>query len=187
MNFVSLLPFSGSTSTPARETCAASKVRFSFARQNVLAAILLALLAVFGPVQRSAAQIQVGANTESNTLGSDCSLQEAIYATEFGGNVAIDATDPDDTYSTACSDTSGAWNIIDLPGGTLSFTKSWDGDAHNPFGPTATPIIFKAITIRGHGTTLQWTPTGGVGYSRLFAVGEASVKLKWRSTPCKRC
>ena len=129
MNFVSLLHFSGSISAPARETCAASKVRFSFARRIVLAAILLVLLAAFGLVQRSAAQIQVAPNTEGNTFGS-CSLQEAIYATEFGNNVAIDATDPDDTYSTGCADSSGSWDTIDLPGGTLSFTKSWDGDAH---------------------------------------------------------
>ena len=151
--------------------------RFSFAHAGRLGtlrrsafAVILLLAAV--AVQRSAGQIQVGANTEGNTFGSGCSLQEAIYATEFGQNVAIDATDPDDTYSTGCSDASGSWDTIDLPGGTLSFTKSWDGDAHNPFGPTVTPIIFNSITIRGHGTTLQWT---GTGYSRLFAVGEASI------------
>lgn len=134
-----------------------------------LAAILLATL---GLAQPSAAQIQVAPNTEGNTHGNSCSLQEAIYATEFGTNVALDQTDPDDTYYTLCTDASGSWDTIDLPGGTLSFTKSWDGDAHNPFGPTATPIIFKAITIRGHGTTLQWN--GPENY-RLFAIGEASI------------
>jgi hypothetical protein len=71
MNFVSLLPFSGSISAPAHKTYAASKVRATFSRRTVLAAILLVLLAAFGLVQRSAAQIQVGANTEGNTLGND--------------------------------------------------------------------------------------------------------------------
>jgi uncharacterized repeat protein (TIGR01451 family) len=172
MTFVSLLSlFSGCISVPAGEGCGTWKTRFGQVPLIVLASILLATLTV---PQRSAAQIQVAPNSEGNTFGS-CSLQEAIYATEFGQNIAIDATDPDDTYSTGCSDASGSWNTIDLPGGTLSFTKSWDGDAHNPFGPTATPIIFSTITIRGHGTTLQWTPAGGAGYSRLFAVGEASI------------
>lgn len=125
--------------------------------------------------QRGAGQIKVDPNTEGNTSGSACSLQEAIYATEFAANVAIDATDPDDTYTTGCSDASGEWNTIDLPGGALSFTKSWGGDAHNPFGPTATPIIFSTITIRGHGTTLQWN---GPEKYRLFAIGEATITPK---------
>ena len=132
----------------------------------------LLLLAILSP-QRSAAQIAVQPNTEGNTQGS-CSLQEAIYATEFRANIALDQTDPDHTYSTGCFDNSTSWNTIDLPGGTLTFTKSWDGDAHNPFGPTATPIIFSTITIRGHGTTLQWT--GPENY-RLFAIGQASITL----------
>src|SRR6266700_4522927 len=135
-----------------------------------IAVIFLALLA--GP-ERANAQIQVDTTTPVNTSGNACSLQEAIYATEFGANIALDQTDPDDTYYTGCSDTSGAWNIIDLPGGTLIFNQLRDGDAHNPFGPTATPIIFSAITIRGHGTILQRAPAAG--NFRLFAVGRASI------------
>ena len=126
----------------------------------------------------AAGQIKVDPNTEGNTQGSACSLQEAIYATEFGANVALNQTDDDTTYYTGCSDSSGAWNVIDLPGGTLKFTQFWDGDSHNPFGPTATPIIFKAITIRGHGTTLQYAWTAAsptAGNFRLFAVGQASI------------
>ncbi len=53
-----------------------------------------------------------------------------------------------------------------------NFTTSWDRDAHNPFGLTATPIVFTNITIQGNGATLQWT---GTGHSRLFAVGSASM------------
>ena len=50
---------------------------------------------------------------------------------------------------------------------SFNFTQFWDGDAHNIFGPTATPVIISTITIEGNGATLQWT---GVGNSRLFAV-----------------
>jgi uncharacterized repeat protein (TIGR01451 family) len=138
---------------------------------------LVAIAIMVAPLH-SGAQIAVGPNTEGNTSGANCSLQEAIYATEFGSNIALDQTDPDDTYNTGCSDPSGAWNTIVLPGGTLKFTKFWDGDAHNPFGPTATPIIFKAITIQGNGTTLQYAWTAAsptTRHFRLFAVGEASI------------
>ena len=141
----------------------------------VIATIAIAI--ILAP-QRVSAQIAVGPNTEGNTIGSNCSLQEAIYATEFGSNIALDQTDPDDTYYTGCTDPSGNWNTIVLPGGTLNFTKFWDGDAHNPFGPTATPIIFKTITIQGNGTTLQWAWTAASptsGHFRLFAIGEATI------------
>jgi len=135
-----------------------------------LALLVTALVAIAVP-DRAHATIQVQPDTEGNTGGS-CSLQEAIYATEFGKAVALGQTDPDNAYATGCSDPSGAWNEIDLPGGNLTFTKSWDGDAHNPFGPTATPIIFSTITIHGHGTTLQWT---GPELFRLFAIGQATI------------
>ena len=138
---------------------------------SVLFSALLAVTAL--APQRGAAQIHVDTSNPVNVAADHCSLQEAIYATEFGSNVALDQTDPDDTYNTGCSDSSGAWNVIDLPGGNLTFTTFWGGDAHNPFGATATPIIFKAITIRGHGTILQ--PAAGAGNFRLFAIGQASI------------
>lgn len=149
-----------------------------YGRPNSLLLVAAILLMTLSLTRRSGAQIAVDPNSEGNTQGSGCSLQEAIYATEFGTNVALNQTDDDTTYYTACSDPSGAWNVIDLPGGTLKFTQFWDGDSHNPFGPTATPIIFKAITIRGHGTTLQyaWTAASPTpGNFRLFAVGQATI------------
>jgi hypothetical protein len=164
MTFVSpCSAFFGNVSIHARRTRSALEMRFRCGRSAVLVALLLAML---GVARRSAAQIQVDPGTEGNTFGAKCSLQEAIYTTEFGQGVAIDSTDPDHTYYTACSALLGDWATIVLPGGTISFTKSWDGDAHNPFGPTATPIIFKTITILGNGTTLQWTTTGGIGSGR---------------------
>src|SRR2546430_1607395 len=49
-------------------------------------------------------------------------------------------------------------------------------DAHNPYGPTATPIIFSTMTIEGDGATLEWT--GGSFNARLFAIGSASITIK---------
>ena len=46
-------------------------------------------------------------------------------------------------------------------------------DAHNPFGPTATPIVFSKITIEANGARLEHVPNG-VSF-RAFAVGTASV------------
>ena len=137
-------------------------------------AVTAILLITLGFVPRTAAQIQVDTTTPGVTYGSNCSVQEAIYATEFGQNVAIDATDPDHTYYTACSDPSGAWNTIVLQNTTYSFSTFWDGDAHNPFGPTATPIIFKTITIQGNGATLQSSSKTNF---RLFSVGYASLSV----------
>jgi uncharacterized repeat protein (TIGR01451 family) len=130
--------------------------------------LLMALMLVM----RVGAQIDVNTTTPGNTSGNACSIQEAIYATEFGTNVALDQTDPDDTYYTGCSDPSGQWNTIVLHKTTYTFTKSWDGDAHNPFGPTATPIIFKTITIQGNGATLQRQSAENF---RLFAIGQATI------------
>jgi uncharacterized repeat protein (TIGR01451 family) len=135
-------------------------------------AIFTLAFAAIGAPSRLAAQVEVDTTTQGVTYGSHCSFQEAIYAAEFGASVAVDATSPDHTYATACSPTSGDWSTIVLQNTTYSFSQPWSGDAHNPFGPTATPIIFKKITVQGNGATLQWT---GSGYSRLFAVGEASI------------
>jgi len=133
------------------------------------------LFALLGAAERNMAQIYVTTTLQDNSDPSNCSLREAIYAAEFGGSIAIGSTDPDTTYNTGCTDGSGTWNNIVLQAGsTYQFTRFWDGDAHNPFGPTATPIIFKTISIEGNGATLVWD---GAGNSRLFAVGYASVTV----------
>jgi uncharacterized repeat protein (TIGR01451 family) len=141
---------------------------------RLLGILLLALLCA----ERSAAQATIHvtstATTPNGVTSGLCSLQEAIYSAEFGSNIAIDATDPDHTYSTGCEPGTGNGDTIVLPGGTISFSTFWDGDAHNPFGPTATPIIFKNIIIQGNGTTLQSTSTTNF---RLFAVGYASFTV----------
>jgi hypothetical protein len=119
----------------------------------------------------AAAQISVTTPYQGKSE-NQCSLQEAMYATQFGGPYALDQTDPDGTYQTGCTDPSGLWYQIVLQAGqTYSFDHYWDGDGHNPFGPTATPIVCNVVDIVGNGATLQWI---GSGYSRMFAVGYAT-------------
>ena len=121
-----------------------------------------ALLAL-GSAQLTEAQttIQVTTAQQGVTDASHCSLQEAIYAAEFGSNTALNLTDPDRFYTTGCvlQGASGPFTIV-LQKTVYSFDTFWDRDAHNPFGLTATPIIFANITIQGNGATLQWTGTG---------------------------
>jgi uncharacterized repeat protein (TIGR01451 family) len=118
-----------------------------------------------------------------------CSLQEAIYSSVLhnsldGGahGIAIDATDPDHFITTECVMGTGSRDTIVLPsGGVFNFNSTinppgyLDGDAYNPYGPTATPIIFSTMTIEGSGATLQWT--GGSNRVRMFAVGPASINI----------
>ena len=117
-----------------------------------------------------------------------CSLQEAIYSSvlhnTFDGThgIAIDSTDPDHFITTDCVVGTGDGDTIVLPsGGDFTFNSTThppgylDGDAHNPYGPTATPIIFSTMTIEGNGATLEWT--GGSANVRLFAVCPASIAI----------
>src|SRR5215471_16353813 len=128
-----------------------------------------------GSAQLTEAQttIEVTTTQQGVTDAGNCSLQEAIYAAEFGSNTALNLTDPDRFYSTGCvlQGASAPFTIV-LQKTVYTFNTSWDRDAHNPFGPTATPLIFANIFIQGNGATLQWT---GTGNSRLFAVGSASI------------
>jgi hypothetical protein len=108
-------------------------------------------------------------------------LKEAIYAATLHDTldgvhgIAIDYTIPDHFITTGCEIGSGNDTII-LPTGavppTFQLTMDTSWDAHNPYGPTATPIINSNITIQGYGATLQWT---GTGHARAFAVGPATI------------
>ncbi len=74
--------------------------------------------------------------------------------------------------TTQCVAGTGNDTIVLPTGGVFNLSSFLDGDAYNPFGPTATPIIFSNITIEGNGSTLQWVGSQNV---RLFAVGPASI------------
>jgi len=97
-----------------------------------------------------------------NGIGG-CSLKEAIYSStlhetlEGVHGIAISYTDPDHFITTQCGLGSGNDTIMlptgyPLPVFQLTSDTSWD--AHNPYGPAATPIINSNITIQGYGSTL---------------------------------
>jgi Divergent InlB B-repeat domain len=122
----------------------------------------------------SGATIYVTSLEQKITGTGGCSLQEAIYSATLRANIAIDSTNPDHFIVTQCVQGTGNGDVIVLPkGGVFNLNTYLDGDAHNPYGPTATPIIFSTMTIEGAGATLQWT--GGSTNVRLFAIGPASV------------
>lgn len=156
----------GKVSILLRRTRSTAGPRLRCGQRTVLAAFLLL---AFGAAHRAVAQATITVNTtQPGVTNGQCSLQEAIYATEFKSNTAIGATSPDSYYTTGCIAGTGNGDTIVLPAGAVfTFDVFWDGDAHNKFGPTATPVIFSTITIEGNGATLQWT---GPGYSRLFTL-----------------
>jgi len=141
----------------------------------------------------SAARIYVTIETPGIGTGTGtCSLQEAIYSSVLhdtldGGmhGIAIDATDqgnpPDHFITTGCVMGDGNDTIVLPSKGVLQMQGALqpygyvDGDAYNPYGPTATPLIFSTITIEGNGATLQWD-SDATGNVRLFAIGAASIK-----------
>jgi hypothetical protein len=140
--------------------------------QQWVALLAALILTICGAPRATAATIQVNTTQQGVTHGG-CSLQEAIYASELKSNKAVASTNPDTFYDTACTAGTGDDIIVLAPGALYAFDHPWDGDRHNIFGPTATPVIFSKITIEGNGATLQWFEWWGPRYSRLFAIGGA--------------
>jgi hypothetical protein len=142
------------------------------ARQKWAANVVALALAICFPQYSAAVTILVNTTQQGVTTGQ-CSLQEAIYATELKANEAIGSTDPDSFYTTGCVAGTGNGDTIVLPpAAVFSFDQAWDEDAHNIYGPTATPVIFPNIIIEGNGATLQWVSKFSPGNSRLFAIGK---------------
>jgi hypothetical protein len=84
---------------------------------------------------------------------------------------AISSTNPDVFYNTGCTAGTGEDTIVLAPGEHYRFDHFWEGDGHNIFGPTATPIIVSKITIQGNGATLQAFDRFSPRNWRLFAIG----------------
>jgi uncharacterized repeat protein (TIGR02543 family) len=148
----------------------------------------LLLASLLGLIAGDALAARIYVTTEDPGIGTGaCSLQEAIYSSVLHDTVdgthgiAIDATDPDHFITTGCVIGDGNDTIVLPLKGVLTMTGPLqpygyvDGDAYNPYGPTATPLIFSTITIEGDGATLQWDPNAA-GNVRLFAIGAASIK-----------
>src|SRR5207248_3012650 len=137
-----------------------------------ISAILLVSSFTRSSSAATGATIFVTTTDQKISSSGGCSLQEAIYSSNFHSNIAIDATDPDHFITTQGVAGTGNDTIVLPNGGVFNLGTFLDGDAYNPYGPTATPIIFASITIEGYGATLQWTGSGNV---RLFAVGTATI------------
>src|SRR5829696_8552721 len=99
---------------------------------------LLILLFTAAPVH--AATIQVN-TTQPGVTNGQCSLQEAIFASEFKQNKAIIITVTGDTYyTTGCTAGTGDDTIVLPTSAVFKFDLPWL-DAYNIYGPTATPLI----------------------------------------------
>ena len=123
--------------------CLGSRPRFAAPGQR-LATLAVALILGLCNAQRSAAQVTIYVNTiQQGVTPGQCSLQEAIYASEFQMKIAVRSTDPDTFYTTGCVAGTGKGDTIVLPpGAVFTFDQFWDGDAYNIYGPTATRVIF---------------------------------------------
>jgi uncharacterized repeat protein (TIGR02543 family) len=143
----------------------------SESRSSWWVALATLLLAILGTANRSVAATIVVNTFQSGT--GNCSLVEAIYSANFHNNLAIDSTNPDHFVPTGCVPGDGNDTILLPPQAVFQLSTIVD-DAHNPFGPTATPIIFSNITIEASGARLEHV---GNLKMRLFAVGAASVDL----------
>ncbi len=138
------------------------------------------------PFQAAPSGARIYVTTTAQKVGGvgtgGCSLQEAIYSSVLhrsldGGahGIAMVGTDPDDFIITECVVGTGNGDTIVLPSGaTFSLNSDTFWDAYNPYGPTATPLIFSVMTIEGNSSTLQWTG-GDAKNVRLFAIGSASI------------
>lgn len=145
----------------------------SFAFSAIFAAVLVSF-----PQRSAANNIYVTTLNDKISSTGGCSLIEAIYSANFDQNIAIDFVNADGTdhfITTECVPGSGDDTIVLPPGTTLTMIFAVP-DAHNPWGPSATPIIFSKLTILGYGAELAWSGNA-VPSARAFTVGYASVKL----------
>lgn len=157
-----------------RPTSAHSCSAVSPMRRNSIFAEPSPLIQQVHPAAATGATIVVTDLTQKISDSGGCSLPEAIYAANFDRNIAIDATNPDHFVVTHCTPGNGDDTIV-LPAGAVFQLSGIIADAYNPFGPTATPIIFSNIDIEANGSTIQRSST--TQNYRAFAVGSASIDV----------
>ncbi len=136
--------------------------------------IVTVMLAAIGLAQPRAAQASViFVTTTSHLIGGSfgCSLPEAIYSANLDNNVAVDSLNSDGSdhfVTTGCVPGSGDDTIVLPSRGDLVLTDFVEADSHNPYGPTATPLITSNVTIEANGATLE---RAGTANFRAFAIG----------------
>lgn len=150
------------------------------ARPGAWAILVTLLLGVCVVAQSSVAQtgsvIFVTTTVDKISSTGGCSLQEAIYSANLENNIAVDSINSDGSdhfITTGCVAGSGNDTIVLPTNAVFPLSSIVAADSHNPFGPTATPIIFSNITIEANGAVLELA--AGSPNMRAFAVGTASV------------
>ncbi len=140
-------------------------------RWGALATALLFTLAFAQPgAAQTGSFILVTTTADKISSTGGCSLKEAIYSANFSNNVAVDSINTDGTdhlIPTGCVAGTGDDTIV-LPSSAVLQMSTVTIDAHNPYGPTATPIITSNITIEANGATLKRMSTANF---RAFAIG----------------
>ena len=94
-----------------------------------------------------------------------CSLQEAIYSSEYHSNIAADA--PGHFITTQCTPGTGDDTIVLPSGAVFQFDHIID-DSQNSMGPTANPVINSHIVIEANGSRFEHVPNG-INF-RAFAI-----------------
>ncbi len=143
----------------------------------VAVTVLLSSLMLRPPGVSAGSTISVTTTDQGINGNGDCSLEEAIYAANFDDNIAPSFLE-NSFFTTGCAAGSGTDTIVLPANGVFSISTVVD-DLHNPFGPTATPIVFSPIVIEGNGSRLERSGP----LMRAFAVGGASVNVNPGGTP----
>jgi hypothetical protein len=120
--------------------------------------------------------ITVTTTAQKISDGGGCSLQEAIYSSQYHNNIAPDPANPGSFINTQCAAGSGDDTIV-LPGGSVFQMSFIIDDADNPTGPAANPMIQSNVTIEANGSRLEHV-ANGINF-RAFAVNSgASLTIR---------
>ena len=151
----------------------------------VLVTILFGMLGLAQPgAAQTGAVIFVTTTVDKISSTGGCSLQEAIYSANLDNNIAVDSINSDGSdhfITTGCVAGSGNDTIVLPTNAVFPLSSIVAADSHNPFGPTATPIVFSNITIEANGAVLELV--AGSANMRAFAVGMASINTNPSGTP----
>lgn len=107
-----------------------------------------------------------------------CSLAEAVYAANLDLGVAPAGYAGSPTLSTTGCEAGSGDDVIELQAGATYQFSAPLRDPINPYGPTATPVVFSKIVLEGRGATLV-RPNPGRDFSgtnfRAFAVATYGI------------
>lgn len=152
----------------------------SLSRDCLVSTALMLVIVGLASGLAKGATILVTTTQQRVSGGAGCSLQEAIYASNYQASVSIAGLNPDNTnhfVTTNCVPGDGNDTIV-LPTKAVFYMNQIVDDAINPFGPTATPIIFSHITIEANGSQVIWTGTQNARAFAIFTIQPSSLTIK---------